>query len=143
MITSGREWIGDSDMNTSAADRDYLQPDEGDDLEELCERIRTLAAVYRNYDTEREAAALKAASEGRAAWWTDLGYSNQSALLVAFHANRRSLAAALAVVADDLYPSESRHRAYLIEHMIPLNDRARAEKAKLVRDDVASKGRVA
>jgi hypothetical protein len=113
------------------------------DLSELCDRIRTLAEVYGNYDTEREAAALKAASEGRAAWWTDLGYSNQSALLVAFHANRRSLAAAIAVVADDLYPSQSRHSAYLIEHMIPLNDRARAEKAKLVRDDVASKGRVA
>lgn len=28
MITSGKEWIGDSDMNTSAADRERLQPEE-------------------------------------------------------------------------------------------------------------------
>jgi hypothetical protein len=113
------------------------------DLSELCDRIRTLADTLGNYDTLREEAALEAHQRGRAAYWTTALYHNQTGLLVALVANGKGLAYALDTYADDSYPSPSRQRASLLAQLIPLNDKARAEKAKLVRDDVASKGRVA
>lgn len=113
------------------------------ELDEICGTIRRLGELYGNADNAREEAALRAASAGRAAWWVSCRYHNQAAMLVALYANDRTLAAALDAFADDRYPSPSRHRAYLIEHMIPLNDKARAEKAKAVSTDVKSRGEVA
>lgn len=109
----------------------------GTDLMDICDRIRALSETFQNYDTLREAAALNAHQEGRAAWWIAGTYHNQSLVNVGHYANTHSLGAALDAFADDTYPSPSRHRVYLLERTIPLNERAKAEKAAAVAADVA------
>lgn len=107
-----------------------------EEIDDVLTLIRALGETYNNPDTHREELALEAVTEGRAAWWVTTGYGNQSLLNVGLHANRRSLAAALDAFADDKYPSPSRHRLYLLAHVVPLNSRAITEKEALVAEAI-------
>lgn len=88
-------------------------------------QITELICRYGNDETEREKQAVIAAEEGRPAYWTRRGYSNQSATLFVLLANKHSLAEALLTCFDATHPGKT--ATALVEGLIPLNVLAATE----------------
>lgn len=88
-------------------------------------QIAELCCRYNNEETERERLAILAAEEGRPAYWTRRGYSNQSATLFVLLANKRGLGEALLTCFDATHPGKT--ATALVDGLIPLNVLAATE----------------
>ena len=83
------------------------------------DRIADLAGHHGNPEAGREAAALAADANGRAAFWTTAHYHNAAACLFLLAANDVGLDLALAFHADPTHPMKT--RSALLATLLPLN----------------------
>lgn len=93
-------------------------------LDSAIRAISALEDLFSNHSLQDQELALDAFLQGRAAFWTKNGYSNQTAGLVFDHANKHGLPSALAKFADDAHSLYLRHTPYLLGTLIPLNKQA-------------------
>src|SRR5262249_28369001 len=80
-----------------------------------------------NHESLDAQAALDAATEGRAAFWTTQRYHSATARRLVEYANRDGLRLALAQVADDNSIITARPTGALLTTLVPLNAAAREE----------------
>ena len=89
--------------------------------------IAHLAARHGNAESGREAAAIAAARDGRAAFWTTARYHNAAACRFVLAANDVGLDLALAYHVDAAHPLTT--AAALLATLVPLNPPAAAALA--------------